>query len=97
MAQFGVHGSAVMSRAAQDFARFFTSGTTGASGRAAMAAALAPLVRTASARREIVPRPTRAPGVGVGLSQKWLDRLATRLVEAHPLNRDTLRAWLALA
>ena len=29
VAQFGVHGSAVMSRAAQDFARFFTSGTTG--------------------------------------------------------------------
>ena len=86
VAQFGAHGSAVMSQTAQDFARFFTSGTTGASGRAAMAAALVPLVRIASARREIASPPARVPGAAVGLSQKWLDTVNADL--RNPRSND---------
>jgi LysM domain len=73
-AHFGPDGSVLLANAAQQFGAFFSSDATGAAGRAAMAAALLPLVRTASPRREITPRPAARPvPTTQGLSQKWMD------------------------
>lgn len=56
-----------------------------------MAAALLPLVRTASARREITPRPTARPVPATqGLSQKWLDTVNADLRDRRGNDYDSV-------